>query len=34
MKWKVIGSTLLAAMAVGIAVNFKDIKRYIRLSTM
>ena len=33
-KWKVIGGAILAAMAVGTAMNFKAIRRYIRISTM
>jgi hypothetical protein len=33
-KWKVIGGAIMAAMAVGAAMNFKAIKRYIRISTM
>jgi hypothetical protein len=34
MKWKVFGGTVLAAMAVGVLMNFKTIKRYVRMSTM
>jgi hypothetical protein len=33
-KWKLIGGTVLAAMAVSVAMNFKAIRRYIRMSTM
>jgi uncharacterized protein DUF6893 len=33
-KWKIFGSAILAAMAVGAAMNFKAIRRYIRMSTM
>jgi hypothetical protein len=33
-KWKVIGGAIMAAMAVGAAMNFKAIRRYIRMSTM
>jgi hypothetical protein len=33
-KWKVIGGAILGAMAVGAALNFKAITRYIRMSTM
>jgi hypothetical protein len=33
-KWKVIGGAIMAAMAVGAAMNFKALKRYIRISTM
>jgi hypothetical protein len=32
--WKIIGGTILAALAVGTAMNFKAIRRYIRMSTM
>jgi uncharacterized protein DUF6893 len=32
--WKVIGGAVLALMAIGTAMNFKAIKRYIRISTM
>ena len=34
MKWKVISGAVLAALAVGVVANFKDIHRYISLSTM
>jgi hypothetical protein len=34
MKWKSVGVALLAAMAIGVALNFKDIVRYVRISTM
>ena len=33
-KWKIIGGALLAAMAIGTAMNYKAIRRYIRISTM
>jgi hypothetical protein len=33
-KWKVIGGAILAAMALGAAMNIKAITRYIRISTM
>jgi hypothetical protein len=33
-KWKIIGGAILAAMALGTAMNFKAIRRYIRISTM
>jgi|SwirhisoilCB1_FD_contig_51_235593_length_586_multi_1_in_0_out_0_2 hypothetical protein len=33
-KWKIIGGAILAVMAVGTAMNFKAIRRYIRISTM
>ena len=32
--WKIIGGTILAAMAVGTAMNIKAIRRYIRMTTM
>jgi hypothetical protein len=32
--WKIIGGAILAAMAVGTAMNMKAIRRYIRMSTM
>ncbi len=32
--WKIVGSIVAAAVVTGIAVNFPDIKRYIRISTM
>ena len=34
MNWKVFGASVVAAMALGIAMNFKALKRYIRISTM
>jgi hypothetical protein len=34
MNWKIFGGVVLAAMAVGAAVNFKALRRYIRISTM
>jgi hypothetical protein len=34
MNWKIIGSVVLAAMAVGAAMNYKALRRYIRISTM
>jgi hypothetical protein len=34
MNWKFVGASVAAAMALGIAMNFKAIKRYIRISTM
>jgi hypothetical protein len=34
MAWKIIGSIVLAVAVVGVVVNFRDIKRYIRISTM
>jgi hypothetical protein len=32
--WGIVGYAALALTAVGILVNLKDIKRYIRISTM
>jgi hypothetical protein len=32
--WKIIGGTVLAMIAVGTALNFKALRRYIRLSSM
>jgi hypothetical protein len=34
MRWKVISGAVLAVLAAGVVANFKDIRRYIRLSTM
>jgi hypothetical protein len=34
LVWKILGGTTLAALAFGLAVNFPDIKRYIKISTM
>jgi hypothetical protein len=35
MNWKVFGASVVAAaMALGFAMNFKALKRYIRISTM
>jgi len=31
---KLFGAILATAAAIGIVVNFKDIRRYIRISTM
>jgi hypothetical protein len=33
-KWKIAGGLVLAAMAIGVATNYKAIRRYIRISTM
>ena len=33
-KWKIVGSAVLAVVALGMAMNFKAIRRYIRMSTM
>jgi uncharacterized protein DUF6893 len=33
-KWKIIGGTVLAVVVVGAALNFKDLRRYIRIRTM
>jgi len=32
--WKVLGGAALALLAAGVVVNFPDIKRYIKISTM
>ena len=32
--WKIIGGAVLAVIAVGTAMNFKALRRYIRISTM
>ena len=32
--WKIIGGTILAAVAVGTAMNIKAIRHYIRMSMM
>ena len=32
--WKIIGGTILAALAAGTIWNYKAIRRYIRISTM
>jgi uncharacterized protein DUF6893 len=34
MKWKIVGGAILAAIAAGVALNLKDIRRYIRMVTM
>jgi hypothetical protein len=34
MKWKIISGIILATVAAGVAMNYKDIRRYVRLSTM
>ena len=33
-KWTIIGGAVLALFAVGAAMNFKAIRRYVRISTM
>jgi hypothetical protein len=33
-KWKIVGGTILAAIAVYTAANYKAIRRYIRISMM
>jgi hypothetical protein len=33
-RWTLLSGTILAAVAVGIAMNLKSIRRYIRMSTM
>ena len=32
--WEIVGYAFLAAVVVGVLVNVKDIRRYIRISTM
>jgi hypothetical protein len=32
--WKIIGGAVMSALAVGAAMNFKALRRYIRISTM
>jgi hypothetical protein len=32
--WEIAGYVVLAALAIGIIVNIRDIKRYIRIKTM
>ncbi len=32
--WEVFGYVVLAAVAIGILANIRDIKRYIRIKTM
>lgn len=32
--WEVIGYVALSAVVIGILANLRDIKRYIRISTM
>jgi uncharacterized protein DUF6893 len=32
--WEIVGYVALAALAIGIVVNIRDIKRYIRIKTM
>jgi hypothetical protein len=32
--WYIIGGTALALVVAGVAVNFPDIKRYIKMTTM
>jgi hypothetical protein len=34
MKWKLFSGVLLAVVALGVAMNMKDVKRYIRISMM
>jgi hypothetical protein len=34
LVWKMIGGVGLAALAVELIVNFHDIKRYIKITTM
>jgi len=32
--WEIVGSVALAALAIGILVNIRDIMKYIRIRTM
>jgi hypothetical protein len=32
--WEIVGYVVLAALTIGILVNVRDIKRYIRIKTM
>jgi len=32
--WKIIGGAVLGAIAVGAAMNYRAIRRYIRIATM
>jgi hypothetical protein len=32
--WKIVGGTVLALIAIGTAMNFKALRRYIRISMM
>jgi hypothetical protein len=32
--WEIVGYVILAALAIGILVNVRDIRRYIRIRTM
>jgi hypothetical protein len=32
--WEIVGYVILAAFAIGIIVNIRDIRRYIRMKTM
>ena len=34
LVWKIIGGTTLAALAYGLAANFSDIKRLVKMHTM
>jgi hypothetical protein len=33
-KWKIVSGAVITLMAVGVAMNFKALRRYIRISTM
>ena len=32
--WEIVGYVILTAFAIGIIVNIRDIRRYIRMKTM
>jgi hypothetical protein len=34
MKWKIVGGVLITVLAIGVVMNAKDVRRYIRISTM
>jgi hypothetical protein len=34
MKWRIFGGIALAVAAIGVALNMKSLKRYVRMSTM
>jgi hypothetical protein len=33
-KWKLFGGLALATMVAGLLINLRDIRRYVRISTM
>jgi len=34
LAWKIVGGMALAAVAAGVLASLKDIKRYVKISTM